>query len=88
MALKYLVFAILFLLTLSDLYVLIAARTSDKLKVRLPHGGVLVGRHWTSHKGRHVRAFIGVPYALPPVGDLRFKVSENISSKSATVKSI
>ncbi|XP_049311515.1 juvenile hormone esterase-like [Bactrocera dorsalis] len=73
MALKYSVFAILFLLALSELYVLIAARISDQLKVRLPHGGVLVGRHWTSHKGRHVRAFMGVPYALPPVGDLRFK---------------
>lgn len=82
MALKYSVFVILFLLAWSDLYVFVAARTSEKLKVRLPHGGVLVGRHWTSHKGRHVRAFMGVPYALPPVGDLRFEVSESIHSNS------
>ncbi|XP_054728696.1 venom carboxylesterase-6-like [Anastrepha obliqua] len=64
---------ILCLLVWSDLYALTAARTSDILKVQLPHGGVLVGRHQISHKGRHVRAFLGIPYALPPVGELRFK---------------
>ncbi|XP_011185054.2 uncharacterized protein LOC105213718 [Zeugodacus cucurbitae] len=70
MALKYLVFAILVLFAWSDFT---SARVSEVLKVQLPHGGVLVGRHWTSHKGRNVRAFMGVPYALPPVGNLRFK---------------
>lgn len=49
------------------------ARTSDDLKVTLPHGGVLVGRHLFSHSGRGIRAFLGIPYAEPPVGDLRFK---------------
>ncbi|XP_067639389.1 venom carboxylesterase-6 [Eurosta solidaginis] len=63
----------LFLLTLSVCFDTISARTSDILKVKLPHGGVLVGRHRVSHKGRHMRAFMGVPYAEPPVGELRFK---------------
>lgn len=64
----------LFLLTLCLRFDTSAARTADVLKVELAHGGVLVGRHRTSHSGRHIRAFMGVPYALPPVGELRFKV--------------
>lgn len=51
------------------------SRTSDRLKVRLPHGGILVGRYMTTHSGKGVRAFRGVPYAQPPVDDLRFKVN-------------
>ncbi|XP_075154385.1 venom carboxylesterase-6 [Haematobia irritans] len=49
------------------------ARTSPQLKVKLPHGGILVGRHLLTHKGRHMRAFMRVPYAEPPLGKLRFK---------------
>ncbi|XP_017483494.1 PREDICTED: venom carboxylesterase-6-like [Rhagoletis zephyria] len=72
-ATRTIIFGALFLLTLSIHFDSIAARTADVLKVELPHGGVLVGRHRVSHKGRHMRAFMGVPYALPPVGELRFK---------------
>lgn len=51
----------------------ILGRTSDSLKVKIESGS-LVGRHLTTHSGRHIRAFLGIPYAEPPVGDLRFKV--------------
>ena len=54
---------------------LVVGRTSEILKVKLDHGGVLVGRHLTTVNGRHMRAFMGVPYAKPPVGELRFKVN-------------
>ncbi|KAL5279955.1 CES5A.2 family protein [Megaselia abdita] len=47
--------------------------TSESLKVKLDHGGVLVGRHYVTINGRHMRAFMGIPYAKPPVGDLRFR---------------
>lgn len=50
------------------------ARTSDSLKVQLGDGSKIVGRYLTSLTGRGIRAFMGVPYAEPPIGDLRFKV--------------
>lgn len=51
----------------------VLARTSESLKVKI-NSGPLVGRHLTTHNGRPIRAFMGIPYAQPPVGDLRFKV--------------
>jgi hypothetical protein len=53
----------------------IFGRTSKELQVTLPDGSALVGRYLTSDSGRGIRAFMGVPYAEPPINDLRFKVS-------------
>lgn len=53
----------------------ISGRTSNELRVSLPNGSKLVGRHLRSHDGKGIRAFMGIPYAEPPVGDLRFRVS-------------
>ncbi|KAM8719542.1 hypothetical protein ACLKA7_005733 [Drosophila subpalustris] len=49
------------------------ARVSEGMQVQLPHGGSLIGRHRTTINGRHMRAFMGIPYALPPLGELRFR---------------
>lgn len=49
--------------------------TSDDLRVKLSNGSKLVGRYMRSYSGRSIKAFIGVPYAKPPVGHLRFKVN-------------
>lgn len=35
--------------------------------------GCILGKYYTSQKGNEYEAFLGVPYAKPPVGELRFK---------------
>ncbi|GAB0091514.1 hypothetical protein DMENIID0001_063660 [Sergentomyia squamirostris] len=47
-------------------------KVSDSLRVTLSHGGGLIGRYLSSQSGRGIRAFMGVPYAEPPIGSLRF----------------
>ncbi|KAF2902810.1 hypothetical protein ILUMI_03375 [Ignelater luminosus] len=37
--------------------------------------GILRGKYQESYKGRQFSAFTGIPYAEPPVGDLRFKAA-------------
>ncbi|KAL7043409.1 hypothetical protein ACKWTF_001490 [Chironomus riparius] len=51
---------------------LIAARQSEDLLVNTTNGAVL-GRYMKSDTGRTIRAFMGIPYAEPPVSDLRFR---------------
>lgn len=36
--------------------------------------GFLKGKTGTDIKGRTYDAFLGIPYAKPPIGELRFKV--------------
>ncbi|XP_041788891.1 juvenile hormone esterase [Anopheles merus] len=48
-------------------------RTSDKLKITLPHGGRLIGRYLNTFSGQGILAFLGIPYAKPPIEDLRFR---------------
>lgn len=38
------------------------------------HEGQLKGKQYLSRNGRNFFAFQGIPYAKPPVGQLRFKV--------------
>lgn len=43
-------------------------------RVKTPSGS-LKGYYKLSQNGRRYEAYEGIPYALPPVGKLRFKVS-------------
>lgn len=56
-------------------------RTSESLKVQLPDGSQILGRYLNSDSGKGIRGFLGVPYAEPPVGDLRFKVSDRFCER-------
>lgn len=48
---------------------------SEELRVTLPNGSKLVGRYLRSFSGRTIKGFTNIPYAKPPIGPLRFKVS-------------
>lgn len=48
---------------------------SDELRVTISNGSKLIGRYLRSYSGRPIKAFMGIPYAKPPLGPLRFKVS-------------
>lgn len=47
-------------------------------EVTLFHGGSLIGSYMETTNGNKIKAFRGIPYAEPPVGDLRFKVHINL----------
>lgn len=64
-----------FLLAVTVVYGVFSAadgKVSDQPKVILSHGGGVIGKYMSSQKGHGIRAFLGVPYAEPPVGSLRF----------------
>lgn len=51
--------------------------TSKSLQVRIDDGKI-IGRFLRSTSGRPIRAFMGIPYAAPPLGDLRFKAPKPV----------
>jgi hypothetical protein len=61
---------------LAVLLTIIIAALADDLVV-LKHGS-LRGHRLTSRKGRDIFAFQGIPYAKPPIGELRFKVCSQV----------
>ena len=71
---------------------LVAAVLADEDLVELKQGR-LKGHRLTTRKGREIFAFQGIPYAKPPVGNLRFKVrytdvSDFISANTGAVRPI
>ena len=44
--------------------------------------GELRGTHLTSRNNKTFYAFMGIPYAEPPVGELRFKVRDKVTFHS------
>lgn len=44
-------------------------------KVCAPSAGCMIGKIMPGYRIASFEAFMGIPYALPPIGDLRFSVS-------------
>lgn len=63
-------FLLVFLIFVSVVY-----SEDDAPRVKTPLGGIK-GVYKVSHGGRKYEAYLGVPYALPPIGKLRFKVKK------------
>jgi hypothetical protein len=59
--------------------VCVSERMSERLIVSVEQGD-LRGRAVITKSGLHYYSFQGIPYAKPPVGNLRFKVSYNSTS--------
>ena len=54
-----------------------AQSQDDDVTVTLEQGAVK-GQRIESIRDRQLLAFLGIPYAKPPVGDLRFKVRQEV----------
>lgn len=57
-------------------FILTLTKSEDTALVTTIYGPVF-GSVETSKNGRPFNSFRGIPYASPPIGDLRFRVSKN-----------
>lgn len=53
--------------------ILLIISFGNAVLIKTPQGNI-TGTTRKSLSGREIHAFLGIPYAKPPVGDLRFKV--------------
>jgi carboxylesterase type B len=72
---SFLKFSILFLL----FHVINSWEETEDLHLEIKDGKIL-GRYITSERGKIVKAFMGIPYAQPPVGELRFKAPQKVQA--------
>jgi hypothetical protein len=66
----------------------ICSVVSTELPTVTVQQGTLQGTNFKTVWGKEYLAFLGIPYAKPPVGDLRFRVSYNSSSWSIHALSV
>lgn len=66
------------------LHICYSFEDTDDLTLRINDGEIL-GRYITSESGRTISAYIGIPFASPPVGDLRFKAPQKVASWNGTL---
>lgn len=50
------------------------AHTVCSLSIAAVKNGTLIGMTMRTRLGRDIHAFLGIPYAAPPIGELRFEV--------------
>lgn len=56
----------------------------DELIVQINDGEIL-GRYMTTESGKTISAFVGIPFASPPVGDLRFTAPQKVVPWNGTL---
>lgn len=61
-----------FLLTNAHAQQRLSLNKIKRVNITLPHGGCLEGIQWRVNDMNDVDAFLGIPFAKPPLGDLRF----------------
>lgn len=66
---------VLNVLTAYVAYIAVSVRGKNDLPVVETSQGSLQGKYMITKQGREFSAFLGIPYAKPPVGQLRFAVS-------------
>lgn len=69
-------FLAIFLLT-TFLHICVTFEEVDDLILQI-NDGEIHGRYITSESGRTISAFLGIPFASPPVGHLRFKAPQRV----------
>ena len=52
-------------------------QSAQQFTINIPSLGQIRGSQMTSASGKNFHAFRGIPYAEPPIGDLRFRVNYN-----------
>lgn len=50
---------------------------SERAPIRVTQFGKISGKVTSRINGSEVEEFLGIPYAAPPIGKLRFQVSKN-----------
>lgn len=61
----------------SFLQLIFSWEDSSDLLLNIKDGQIL-GRYITSETGKIIKAFMGIPYAQPPIGNLRFKAPQKV----------
>ncbi|VUZ45160.1 unnamed protein product, partial [Hymenolepis diminuta] len=56
----------------------------QRVTIKLPHGGSLEGTRWKINGNNSVDAYLGIPFAKPPVGDLRFAPPQPVDPWTGT----
>ncbi|XP_065367565.1 juvenile hormone esterase-like [Calliphora vicina] len=66
----------------------ILVKSNEELKVCLNNLGCIMGTEKPGYNGGDFLAFLGVPYAKPPIGDLRFRNPEPIESWQGVLSAV
>lgn len=59
---------------LQVILIIVTCVCAERVPIRRTPLGTVKGFYTKTRKGREISAFTAIPYAVPPINDLRFKV--------------